>query len=305
MSAEIPNFSIEDFTAFLLTGTLYQKFHSPLRLALPYRFEGFLPERIYFDCGVCDRNQAFISSDSRYLDTEPAALEAEIQENSIRLMVGNRIGGGEMVVNMINERAIGFYQLHYTCGICRETHLRWFLEIGRDERGMFIRKVGQEPPYDIGVSREASKLLPEADIQHYKHAKICISQSYGIGACIYLRRLIEDQINPLLENYLAKREGEGAEQTEIGQIRTIISERVMADKIRLVTTPHPKTGLNPVGRMYDQLSDAIHARNDDESTEVAKNVLNAFDEILVGLKRRMAEEAAYRERMQALGAKIE
>ena len=104
---------------------------------------------------------------------------------------------------------------------------------------------------------------------------------------------------------MAKRESEGAEETEIEQIRTIMNEHVMADKVRLVTTPHPTTGLNPVGRMYDQLSDAIHSRNDDESTEVAKNVLNAFDEILVGLKRRMTEEAAYRERMHALSAPIQ
>jgi hypothetical protein len=236
---------------------------------------------------------------------EPDELESEVQENSLRLMVAHQIAGGDKVVEMINTRAIGFYQLHYSCGICHQSDLRWFLEIGRDEQGMFIRKVGQEPAYDIGISRETKKHLSEDDIQHYKHAKICISQSYGIGACIYLRRLVEEQINPLLENYLAKRQTENADQTEIEQIRGIMAERMMADKIRLVTTPHPKTGLNPVGRMYDKLSDAIHSLDDDQSTNIAKEVLTVFDEILVGLRKRMDEEAAYHDRMKTLATPIQ
>ena len=305
MSAQLPEFSTDDFTKFLLNSTLYQKFHTLLHLALPYRLQGFLPDRIYFDCEHCGRNQAFISRNSRYIDMEPDELESEVQDNSLRLIVANHIAGGEKVVEMINTRAIGFYQLHYSCGICHQAHLRWFLEIGRDEQGMFIKKVGQEPAYDIGISRETKKHLPEQDVQHYKHAKICISQSYGIGACIYLRRLVEDQINPLLENYLAKRQTENAGDTEIEQIRGIMNERIMANKISLVTTPHPETGLNPVGRMYDKLSDAIHSLDDDHSTEVAKQVLTVFDEILVGLRKRMDEEAAYHERMRTLVAPIQ
>jgi hypothetical protein len=304
MSTQLPVFSIDEFTTFLLNATLYQKLHVILNLALPYRFQGFLPERIYFDCEHCSRNQAFVSLNSRYLDTEPDELESEVEENSLRLMVAQQVAGGSAVVDMINTRALGFYQLHYACGICHQSHLRWFLEIGRDEQGMFIRKVGQEPAYDIGISREVKKHLTEEETRHYKHAKICISQLYGIGACIYLRRLVEDQINPLLENYLAKRQSEGADETEVEQIRHIIGERVMEKKIRLVTTPHAATGLNPVGRMYDKLSTGIHTFDDETCTEIAKDVLTAFDEILIGLKRRIDEEAAYKERMRVLAEPV-
>jgi hypothetical protein len=305
MSAQLPEFSIADFTVFLLSATLYQKYHAFLPLPLPYRLDGFLPLRIYFDCENCERNQAFINRNSRYIDTEPDELESEVQENSLKLMVAHRIAGSDKVVEMINTRAIGFYQLHYMCGICHRSDLRWYLEIGRDERGMFIKKVGQEPAYDIDIPRETKKILPEQDIQHYKHAKICISQSYGIGACIYLRRLVEDQINPLLGNYLAKRQTEGADETEIQQIRDIMSEKIMVNKTNLVTTPHPKTGVNPVGRMYDLLSEAIHTFDDDTATDVARDVLSGFDDILVGLRKRMDEEAAYNERMKSFAAPIQ
>lgn len=304
MSAQLPEFSTADFAAFLLNSTLYKKFHVLLHLALPYRLQGFLPERVYSDCEHCGRNQAFVSRNSRYIDMEPDELESEVQENSLRLMVAHQVAGGDKVVEMINTRAIGFYQLHYSCGICHQSDLRWFLEIGRDDQGMFIRKVGQEPAYDIGISREM-KHLPGQDIQHYKHAKICISQSYGIGACIYLRRLVEDQINPLLENYLNKRRAEGADETEVQQILAIMSERIMENKIKLVTTPHSVTGLNPVGRMYDMLSHGIHNLDDDACTEIAKEILTVFDEILIGLKKRIDEEAAYNERMKTLAIPIQ
>lgn len=157
MSAQLSEFSTADFTTFLLNSTLYQKFHALIHLALPYRLQGFLPDRIYFDCERCDRNQAFISRNSRYIDMEPDELESEVQENSLRLMVAHQVAGGDKVVEMINTRAIGFYQLHYACGICHQSDLRWFLEIGRDEQGMFIRKVGQEPAYDIGIPSRDQK----------------------------------------------------------------------------------------------------------------------------------------------------
>lgn len=300
MTTPINPFSKDEFTQFLLTFTLYRKFATALPASLPYSLVEFLPDRIYFDCPLCERNQAFVNKDSRYLDTSREDLEREIQENSAQILVAETIGGSKAVYNMMGSRAVGFYLLHYACSVCHEIELRWFLEITKDDEQTYIRKVGQEPPYDIGVSREMRNRLNVNDLNLYQRAKICISQSYGIGACIYLRRIVENQINPLLETHLEVREKEGAPTDELEKIRAIMGEPRMDSKVKLVTTPHATTGMNPVGRMYDKLSHGIHNCDDDECSSIAQEVLYVFDELLVDLRRRIDEEKAFKERMKAL-----
>lgn len=133
-----------------------------------------------------------------------------------------------------------------------------------------------------------------------QRAAICISQAYGIGACIYLRRLVENQINTLLDILLQTKQSEGDSEASIQKIRDTINEPMLENKIKLVTKADAQTGTNPVGLMYDQLSVAIHRLSDDEATQVAIDVSELFLDVVVRLKRRQKEEAEYLQRISAL-----
>src|SRR2546423_6364905 len=296
-----PEFSKEAFARFLLGYSLYQKFYTSLPLEkLPTSLEDILPETIYYECKTdkCSRTQPFSSYESRHAEKETATLRREMDEYSSRVSTeslpgGSGWGGSEMQSQVYKPSPYGIYLIRYRCGVCWRSALMWWVQISGDARGMFVQKVGQFPPYDISILRDVEKNLSKDDLRLYKQAHICMGQTYGIGACIYLRRLIENQIDTLLNILLETKQEEGAAENELQLIRNVIEEKMLENKIKLVTQPDPQSGVNLVGRMYDRLSDAIHNRDDEECTHIARNVSELFDEVLVGLKQRQKSQRAY------------
>ncbi|CAN5882998.1 hypothetical protein BH18ACI4_BH18ACI4_00750 [soil metagenome] len=74
-----------------------------------------------------------------------------------------------------------------------------------DDESYVVYKHGQLPEFDITVSRELRKIFDTEDFDLYKKARVSINHNFGIGACIYLRRLVENHITPLLQAHLEKR----------------------------------------------------------------------------------------------------
>jgi hypothetical protein len=82
-----------------------------------------------------------------------------------------------------------------------------------------------------------------------------MSQSFGIAACSYLRRLLENQITPLLQSVYEVRKEEGE---DVGELSEVLSEKVAENKIRLANNVLPTSlevpGDNPLELIYDKLS---------------------------------------------------
>jgi len=110
---------------------------------------------------------------------------------------------------------LSFPKLEYYCITCNGL-FQCFLEVNLKQG--YIRKIGQNPPYNIAIPREIASDLA-GDIALYKNAIVCLSQSYGIGACIYLRRLLESKINPLLEVLYETRKAEGGSAEELSKLQ--------------------------------------------------------------------------------------
>lgn len=77
--------------------------------------------------------------------------------------------------------------IQYICTSC-ENFRRYFL-IKFDSDGNYMMKVGQEPSWDITLDRNLEKMLGER-ADYYKKGIICESQSYGIAAFAYYRRIV-------------------------------------------------------------------------------------------------------------------
>ncbi len=301
-----PPFDKNEFGRFLLSYPLYQKFFTKPPMGLPMNVGELLPEVIYHDCSHsnCQREQPFHPINSRYLDRDQEQLEQEIQNTSADLQ---RAGGFHHWSTIVAKR--GVYHIKYWCSVCHSTTLQWFVELDMFTGGRaikatsarwFFRKVGQLPPFDISVPRDIEKRFGEDGVELFKKAQISIHQSYGIGACIYLRRIIEDQINPLLEIHLETRRDEGAGEDELAKIQNIINERILENKIKLVTSVELGTTMNPVGAMYDRLSEAIHTYDDNDSTGVARDVSEMFVDLIIRLKEQRRARQEHLERLQRL-----
>ncbi len=195
---------------------------------------------------------------------------------------------------------LSFKLLLYSCTTCHSL-FQCFLEVNSKEG--YLRKLGQNPPYSIVVPREIEIDLGE-DITLYKNAVICLSQSYGIGACIYLRRLLENKVNPLLTVLYQTREAEHASSEELATIKAAIEEFVFDEKIRIVSravsNSLPESANNPITLTYSRLSDGIHNRTDEECVEIAKRAKSVLIRLLSDLKRELRQKTIYVEDIKAL-----
>ena len=168
----------------------------------------------------------------------------------------------------------------------------------------YIRKVGQTPPLELPIDKRLAKKLGKEDEQLFRRAQMSISQSYGIGACAYLRRIVENKIDRLLELHREKRNAEGADGAEIEKIDAVMKTIVFEDKVRLLRPELPSQieveGHNTVYLMYDRLSQGIHDLNDQECVVVAQEVSGLLTEILVGLEEQKERARKYNEGIKAL-----
>lgn len=74
-------------------------------------------------------------------------------------------------------------RLRYRCTECRETEYEFLCRLSFSPETT-IMKIGQYPPYDIEIPKEVSSLLGDETLLLSK-ARICVSQSYGLGACAH------------------------------------------------------------------------------------------------------------------------
>ena len=105
---------------------------------------------------------------------------------------------------------ISFQTVAYTCVLCQQNsfavvyeRLNW--SENKNSRATpkqwhhtGIRKIGQVPPQEITIPSELSDRLGTTAV-HYKKALICREQNYGIAAMAYLRRVVDEKTDELID----------------------------------------------------------------------------------------------------------
>lgn len=170
----------------------------------------------------------------------------------------------------------------YICSACRRGKRIFLIKISESPKskkeGFSIQKVGQYPAWSIDMDKELEKILGEySDL--YKKGLICESQSYGIGAYGYFRRITEDVIDKLLDSIsdLIDPDEKGIYQAALKKTK---QTRIAQEKIDLIKDLLPNSlkpdGTNPLGVLHSALSDGMHKRTDEEcmdQAEIIRSVL--------------------------------
>ena len=89
-----------------------------------------------------------------------------------------------------------FWTFIYRCANCKKNHITYWID--RDKDNSLI-KVGQFPAQTIDIPINIRRHLSKTDLVLYEKGLACKNLSYGMGALVYMRRLIENKINSMLD----------------------------------------------------------------------------------------------------------
>lgn len=185
--------------------------------------------------------------------------------------------------------------LNYTCGLCpREKQeqmsvITRSIEMGRGGYSAIkVQKIGQFPPQSITIDRDLEKRLGDS-APLYKNALICRGVNFGIGALAYLRRVVENKTNELIDVVAEQAASYGTDSTIIDAIRAARDERMTFDqRLHLASEAIPSSlkidGANPLAALHGLLSAGLHAQSEEECIGIVDEIREVFEYVFARLR---------------------
>jgi hypothetical protein len=249
----------EDIKAFFETQPLL----SWVKVELPELARDLYPELLDLYCPECDQKRPF-----RDLRSSGGGAGMPSQEP-------RRVENGDD------------YDVLLTCTGCRKSKFHCWFQV-RLSPTPSLQKLGQLPPWELEIPSELRKSLGN-NADFYRKTKVCLGQGYGVGACSYMRRVLEDQINPMLELIKEAMQRSNKPEAEIEEVKAAIKGKVFDEKMRIAYQHAPESmiiaGDNPLKRMHDNLSKGLHGLSESECVSIATEQLAILEYVVTELKR--------------------
>lgn len=179
-----------------------------------------------------------------------------------------------------------FFDREYTCNNCGEVVRYFFYWTERKGEGLFF-KVGQYPAQEIDPP--AGLKLSDQDLDLYKKALTSRGFNYGIGALSYLRRVVENRMNALLDlvHQTLKTASETIPAETENEFTRVRERGTFEAKARLAGQMLPSTlrpgGHNPFDVLADFASLGMHSKDDDECVNIFDRVRTVFEYLFINL----------------------
>jgi len=274
---------------FLETYPLYKKFQTELKFhpdgEYSYTtFDKLQSPAIHMYCQICESEQTY-----------NMANEFHELESAINTPVHGKVK-----------------RLLYICSSCKKGQIVFLIKFGpnidkpvegsKKNHIVYFQKVGQYPAWSIKMDKELEKML-SSHADYYHKGLTCESQSYGIGAYAYFRRIAEDIIDELLES-IADLITEPDKEKYLKALEKTKSATNTQEKIDLVKHLLPQSlrpnNMNPLDTLFSALSDGLHARTDEECMEQAEIIKKVLVYLVNQIVRTKQESKEFTEGMQKL-----
>ncbi len=208
-----------------------------------------------------------------------------------------------------SPRKSGFASMTYTCRNCGSArqyyYFYWNIESGKTN-SLFI-KIGQYPAQMAEPPRELAKQLDSDDLDFYKKALTCRNFSFGVGALTYLRRVVENRMNDLLDHIAQAATEAGFAQEQLKDLAQAKKSIRFDDKVTYAASilpPHLKPGgQNPIDLLHDLASEGLHARTEDDCLEIFDRSKIVFEYVFRQLKVHQEDKKTFAESLKSLAAK--
>jgi translation elongation factor EF-1beta len=227
------------------------------------RVEGFSPpQEISFECpGKCGKETTWYRA---YSQTP----------------LGSRDADGARIPDYLTK------SVAYTCFLCKkETLTVIYREMEFEERivKLFstggripppkpnkqnvlvgVVKIGQYPEPAVEIPRSVSKKLGKEATGLYRKALICRNQGFGLAAVGYMRRVVEDKTNELIEIAAKLAESHGVDPTAVSKMRQAADSTkytTYEKKLEFAATVFPESlkvgGANPLTCFIHERADTV------------------------------------------------
>lgn len=197
----------------------------------------------------------------------------------------------------------GISAFEFTCASCRKSKISILVEQTVTETTIALMKFGELPRKALERDPVLQKFFSE-DSDNFEKATVCLANGYGIAAFAYYRRIIENNIYKLLDLLNEEIEATDHDQKLLEAIADLRKESAMSEKIKIANNALPKylvpDGLNPLGRLYQVLSDGVHSLSDQECLDRSSHVKECI-RFLVG---ELASRADHRKRFKGMVGKL-
>ena len=270
------------------------------------RIEQFTPPgRISFECyGVCKKETTWL----RLYDT--IGLAEKAPDDNIRSVA-------------------------YECTLCTKCHLtvvyrrEWFenREVKEASTGakhlgnpnmpqhmpitrsvlVGVMKIGQHPAPTVTLPKGLEKGLGQDAAGLYRKSLICRNNGFGLAAAIYIRRVVEDKTNELIEVAAKNAEVHGVDPLSVKTMRDALDPEKYTTydkKLEYASTVFPRSlmvgGYNPLKTLFGLVSKGVHDLDEAACIAIADDTAEVFDHVFTRLKADLDSQKSFIEKMKKL-----
>lgn len=201
-----------------------------------------------------------------------------------------------------------FKVVAYSCALCSLANLLVTYELldwtevhTNHWQHTAVRKIGQLPPQEIGVPPELVGRLGSTS-SHYKKALVCRNSGFGIGAMAYLRRVVDEKTDELIDVMAELSRTYNATDGEIEKLLNAKTQTRYDQKLEVAAELIPSAlrpgGVNPLGQLYKHTSIGLHGKTDDECIAIFDDLREDFEFVFRNLHSQAEERREFARRVQ-------
>lgn len=164
-----------------------------------------------------------------------------------------------------------------------------------------VQKIGQVPPQSVEIPADLSERLG-AVAEYYKKALTCRGHNFGIAAVAYMRRIVEEKTDELIDVVVELAQTYRVDENTIEALRKAKEKVRYEDKLSVASELMPETlrpgGVNPVGQLYTHLSVGLHGKTDDECIAIFDDLRADFEYVFRNFHVQATERRKFAQRVQ-------
>lgn len=189
--------------------------------------------------------------------------------------------------------------VHYTCRNCgtgQKTYALELVNFGFDDtfdKPVQLRKFGESPPFGSYVPPQVSSLIGSERDYYFKGLR-AESQSMGIAAFAYYRRVVENKKAAIFDQIIRVSDLLNAEPALLEELRLAKDEQQFTKAVELVKHAIPQAlmiqGHNPLTLLHSALSEGLHGHSDAECLELAASIRAVLHELVERVANALKDE---------------